>query len=490
MTVVDNLFLGQRGEPVRSASAARRRVRFHGRTRPTTTRCRRSCAPTRPRSSSTWRSCRCPPRWSGRCGASSTTSASPLVPCELLRTGAFETLIHVLVVGGLRLGEVRADGRGAPAGAVDAVRGQQARRRPGRRSPTSTRSGSTRRSSGPSTTSGRARTPAAYAGIIPIVVSRATAGEPIADLRRRRADPRLRLRPRHRRRDRARSTTSRPPGAASSTWPVAARSSVNELVRTAARRARRRRAGPPRRAPPRRRAPPLGVDRRWPASSSATSRARPLRDGLAETVRLVPRACGAPMARLSRASGWPGRGPTRTSSPRSARSWPPARSPRDRRSREFEAMVADARRRAATRSRRQSARRRCTCRWWRSASAPATRCWCPTSPSRPRPTSSCSRAPVPVLVDIDLDDLHVDPGDLERRITPRTKAIMPVHPFGLSADMDPILAFAAGARPRRGRGCGLRARRHLQRPAVGSLGDARLLQLPPAQGRSPPARAG
>jgi len=35
-----------------------------------------------------------------------------------------------------------------------------------------------------------------------------------------------------------------------------------------------------------------------------------------------------------------------------------------------------------------------------------------------------------------------DPAELERRVTPRTRAIIVVHLYGLSADMDPILAFA------------------------------------------------
>lgn len=48
----------------------------------------------------------------------------------------------------------------------------------------------------------------------------------------------------------------------------------------------------------------------------------------------------------------------------------------------------------------------------------------------------------PVLVDIDLSTFSVDPHDLERRVTPRSRAIMPVHPFGLCADMDPILDVA------------------------------------------------
>jgi dTDP-4-amino-4,6-dideoxygalactose transaminase len=49
----------------------------------------------------------------------------------------------------------------------------------------------------------------------------------------------------------------------------------------------------------------------------------------------------------------------------------------------------------------------------------------------------------PVLVDIDPATFNIDPAALSRAITPRTRAIMPVHLFGLSADMDPILDEAS-----------------------------------------------
>jgi dTDP-4-amino-4,6-dideoxygalactose transaminase len=49
----------------------------------------------------------------------------------------------------------------------------------------------------------------------------------------------------------------------------------------------------------------------------------------------------------------------------------------------------------------------------------------------------------PVLADIDAETLTVDPADLERRISSRTKAVMPVHAFGLTADMDAVNAVAA-----------------------------------------------
>lgn len=50
---------------------------------------------------------------------------------------------------------------------------------------------------------------------------------------------------------------------------------------------------------------------------------------------------------------------------------------------------------------------------------------------------------IPVFVDIDIDTFNIDPTKLEAAITTRTAAIMPVHAFGLVADMDPINAIAA-----------------------------------------------
>jgi dTDP-4-amino-4,6-dideoxygalactose transaminase len=48
----------------------------------------------------------------------------------------------------------------------------------------------------------------------------------------------------------------------------------------------------------------------------------------------------------------------------------------------------------------------------------------------------------PVLVDVEPEFLTMDPAKLEAAITPRTKAIIPVHLFGQPADMDPIMAVA------------------------------------------------
>ncbi|HRW04904.1 MAG TPA: DegT/DnrJ/EryC1/StrS family aminotransferase [Caldilineaceae bacterium] len=78
----------------------------------------------------------------------------------------------------------------------------------------------------------------------------------------------------------------------------------------------------------------------------------------------------------------------------------------------------------------------------------------------------------PVLVDADPVTYNLDPEQLEAAITPRTKAIMPVHLYGQPVEMDPILTIA--------RKHGLKviedaAQGHGGRykgQAVGNLGDA------------------
>ena len=83
---------------------------------------------------------------------------------------------------------------------------------------------------------------------------------------------------------------------------------------------------------------------------------------------------------------------------------------------------------------------------------------------------------LPVFAEVD-ESFHIDPADIEHRITPQTKAIMVVHLRGVACDMDRILAIA---RPR-----GIRlvedaaqsmGSTYKGRP-VGSLGDAGMFSL-------------
>src|ERR1700690_3597788 len=48
----------------------------------------------------------------------------------------------------------------------------------------------------------------------------------------------------------------------------------------------------------------------------------------------------------------------------------------------------------------------------------------------------------PVFVDIEPDTMNIDPVEIEKKITDRTRAIMPVHIFGHPADMNSICALA------------------------------------------------
>ena len=49
---------------------------------------------------------------------------------------------------------------------------------------------------------------------------------------------------------------------------------------------------------------------------------------------------------------------------------------------------------------------------------------------------------IPIPIDIELDTWQMNVKEIEKRITRKTKAIMAVHLFGQSVDMDPILKIA------------------------------------------------
>ena len=87
----------------------------------------------------------------------------------------------------------------------------------------------------------------------------------------------------------------------------------------------------------------------------------------------------------------------------------------------------------------------------------------------------------PVFADIRPDTYNLDPSDLARRVTPQTRAIIAVHLYGLSCDMDPILAFARAHNLRviednaQSIGANYKGRR------TGSMGDAACLSFYPTK---------
>ena len=87
----------------------------------------------------------------------------------------------------------------------------------------------------------------------------------------------------------------------------------------------------------------------------------------------------------------------------------------------------------------------------------------------------------PVLVDVDPATPTMDPKDLAARLTPKTKAVVPVHLFGRPADMGPILAVAKERGLRVVEDC---AQGHLARyggRCVGSLGDCGAFSFYPSK---------
>ncbi len=96
----------------------------------------------------------------------------------------------------------------------------------------------------------------------------------------------------------------------------------------------------------------------------------------------------------------------------------------------------------------------------------------------------------PVFVDIDEKTYNMNSGLLEDAITPRTKAIIPVHLYGHTADMDPILKIA------KNRGlyviedaCQAHGAEYKSRPA-GSIGDAGCFSFYPGKNLGADGEAG
>jgi len=87
----------------------------------------------------------------------------------------------------------------------------------------------------------------------------------------------------------------------------------------------------------------------------------------------------------------------------------------------------------------------------------------------------------PVFADIRPETYNLDPSELERRVTPRTRAIIAVHLYGLAADMDPIVAFAKSRKLPLIEDCAQAIGAVYRGRRVGSLGNAACLSFYPTK---------
>ncbi|MFC2005858.1 DegT/DnrJ/EryC1/StrS family aminotransferase [Chloroflexota bacterium] len=87
----------------------------------------------------------------------------------------------------------------------------------------------------------------------------------------------------------------------------------------------------------------------------------------------------------------------------------------------------------------------------------------------------------PVFVDIKPNSYNIDPDKIERRITSRTKAILPVHLYGQAADMEPIIELAQEYKLKVIEDCAQALGTEYKGRKVGSIGDAGCLSFFPSK---------
>ena len=88
---------------------------------------------------------------------------------------------------------------------------------------------------------------------------------------------------------------------------------------------------------------------------------------------------------------------------------------------------------------------------------------------------------VPVFVDIDQDTLNMDVSKIEEKITPRTKAIIVVHLFGLPVDMDELMHIAKKHRLKVVEDCAQAFGATYRGTRVGSIGDCGCFSFYPSK---------
>lgn len=87
----------------------------------------------------------------------------------------------------------------------------------------------------------------------------------------------------------------------------------------------------------------------------------------------------------------------------------------------------------------------------------------------------------PIFVDIDPRTYNIDPNKIEAKITPRTKAILPVHLYGQAADMDAIMGIARKHNLKVIEDCAQALGTEYRGKKVGSFGEAGCLSFFPSK---------
>ncbi len=87
----------------------------------------------------------------------------------------------------------------------------------------------------------------------------------------------------------------------------------------------------------------------------------------------------------------------------------------------------------------------------------------------------------PVFVDIDENTYNIDPAKIEEKITARTKAIIPVHLYGLACDMDKIMSIAKKRNLKILEDCAQSFGSLYKDKKVGSIGDCGAMSFFPAK---------
>ncbi len=88
---------------------------------------------------------------------------------------------------------------------------------------------------------------------------------------------------------------------------------------------------------------------------------------------------------------------------------------------------------------------------------------------------------VPVFVDIDPRTYNINPAQIEQKLTPRTRAILPVHLYGQPADMEPILKIGRKYNLKIIEDCAQALGAEYKGKKVGSIGDVGCLSFFPSK---------